>query len=466
MGTPRPMTDSPDISLFSERLDTGQRPTSFIASIGVHAVAISLVWFSFAYKPPVIKIVAEHFTVRQLDLHMPDPLQRPSKKNPAYPSRHSDDTATASKAAPKLPVLRLATHAITGPQTLIQPELANNIKLPQPIPVPQVMIWSPSKVVVKKIVPPTPDKPATADVKPSLERPNQEIPLADVNIASSNLPSVKLHMMASTTSPISVHQPDAVPMPPATASQQSAPPTPAAILSLSDMRMKDGTAVLPPANQSAAKDSEGVIAPGPVEKPSSNGGAGKPGDAGAGKNGTSASASKPDTASAGTDAMLDTTDAGRPRTTPIALPKDGHFGAVIVGDSLTHQFPEVADVWNGRLAYTAYLHVGLQKSWILQYSLPPNAEVSAGGIRLEAPWPYSIVRPNLAPGSIDADALMVHGFVDASGRFEGLSIVVPEAFAEARFVIAALEQWQFRPATQNGQNAKVEVLLIIPDEME
>ena len=462
------MTYSPDNTLFSERLDTGQRPTSFIASFVVHAVAISLVLFSFAYKPPVIKVIAEHYTIRQLDLHMPVPPQRANKENAAYPKRHSDDTSSASKQAPKLPVLRLATHAITGPQTLIQPDLANNIRLPQPIPVPQVMIWSPSKIVVKNVVPPTPEKPTSANAKPSLERPNQEIPLADVNIASSNLPSVKLHILPSTTSPISVHQPDAAQMPPASASQQSAQPTPAAILSLSDLRMKDGTAVLPPVNQSAAKDSDGVMAPGPVAKPSPKEGNGKPGDAGAGKNTASATGIKPDTITPGTDSSLDSADAGRPRTTPIALPKDGHFGAVIVGDSLTQQFPEVADVWSGRLAYTAYLHVGLQKSWILQYSLPPNSEASAGGtvVRLEAPWPYSIVRPNLAPGSIDADALMVHGFVDASGRFESLSIVVPEAFAEARFVIAALEQWQFRPATQNGQNAKVEVLLIIPDVME
>ena len=52
------------------------------------------------------------------------------------------------------------------------------------------------------------------------------------------------------------------------------------------------------------------------------------------------------------------------------------------------------------MAYTAYLHVGLSKSWIMQYSLPANAEAAAGGTtsRLEAPWPYNIVRPNLAAG--------------------------------------------------------------------
>jgi hypothetical protein len=33
-------------------------------------------------------------------------------------------------------------------------------------------------------------------------------------------------------------------------------------------------------------------------------------------------------------------------------------------------------------------------------------------------------------------------------------------------VLDSLAQWQFRPAKQNGQNIKVEVLLIIPEEPE
>ena len=83
-----------------------------------------------------------------------------------------------------------------------------------------------------------------------------------------------------------------------------------------------------------------------------------------------------------------------------------------------------------------------------------------------APWPYNIVRPNIAPGTIDADALMIHGFVNQAGRFEALSIAFPPEFAQAQFVLNALSQWEFRPATQNGQNIKVEVLLIIPEVEE
>ena len=49
-----------------------------------------------------------------------------------------------------------------------------------------------------------------------------------------------------------------------------------------------------------------------------------------------------------------------PASTQIALPKDGHFGAVVVGDSISDQYPEVSLVSGAVcLAYTVYLHVGL-----------------------------------------------------------------------------------------------------------
>jgi hypothetical protein len=61
---------------------------------------------------------------------------------------------------------------------------------------------------------------------------------------------------------------------------------------------------------------------------------------------------------------------------------------------------------------------------------------------------------------------MVHGFVNAAGRFEQLAVVFPTELAEAKFLLRALQQWQFRPAMQNGQATTVEVLLIIPDQTE
>jgi hypothetical protein len=111
--------------------------------------------------------------------------------------------------------------------------------------------------------------------------------------------------------------------------------------------------------------------------------------------------------------------------------------------------------------------VGLAKNWILQFSLSHAESAAASSTtHVDAPWPYSIVRPNIEPGAIDADALMVHGFVNQAGRFEALTVAFPPDFAQKQFVLNALAQWQFRPAMQNGQNVKVEVLLIIPEMQE
>jgi hypothetical protein len=147
------------------------------------------------------------------------------------------------------------------------------------------------------------------------------------------------------------------------------------------------------------------------------------------------------------------------------LPKDGQFGVVVVGSSLAEQYPEIAELTSGRLTYTVYLHVGLAKNWILQYSLPRSSDAASAGSssRIQAPWPYNIVRPDILPGEINADALMIHGFVNEQGRFEGLAIAFPQEFARGQFVLDALQQWQFRPAIQNGQTSTVEVLLIIPE---
>jgi hypothetical protein len=152
--------------------------------------------------------------------------------------------------------------------------------------------------------------------------------------------------------------------------------------------------------------------------------------------------------------------------TRINVPKNGTFGVVVVGSSLDEQYPETSAVWKGRLAYSVYLHVGLEKSWILQYSLPRAADsANAGSARLEAPWPYYIVRPNLNPDDASSDSVMVHGFVDESGHFEKLSVVFPTdmGFAREQLVLGALQQWQFRAGTRDGQVAKLEVLLIIPE---
>jgi hypothetical protein len=294
-------------------------------------------------------------------------------------------------------------------------------------------------------------------------------------------------------------------------------------MSLSEHRMANGAVTLPPVNSSVATPSPGELAPAetknttpaghgsqtdkpvekqadkPVEKPadkavgksadkavgkSADKAVGKPTDKpadtaagkGTAKPDSAKAADLPDSAKAAQganagSAQKTTAPTGygivnSPLSAHITRPKEGQFGSVVVGSTLTEKYPETAELWSGRLSYTVYLPVGLARSWILQYSLSRADSPAGATTRVEAPWPYNIVRPNIAPGTIDADALMIHGFVNQSGRFEALSIAFPPEFAQAQFVLGALSQWEFRPATQNGQNIKVEVLLIIPEVEE
>ena len=102
----------------------------------------------------------------------------------------------------------------------------------------------------------------------------------------------------------------------------------------------------------------------------------------------------------------------------------------------------------------------------MQYSLPRAAQAAGNNIRPDAPWPYLIMAPHFDSADSDTDALLVHGFINAAGRFEHLAIVFPSEFLLAKFVLDALQQWAFRPAAQNGQSTAVEVLLIIPTESD
>jgi len=140
---------------------------------------------------------------------------------------------------------------------------------------------------------------------------------------------------------------------------------------------------------------------------------------------------------------------------------------VVVGASLDEQYPETAGMWSGRMAYTVYLHVGAARNWIIQYSLPRSADAAAAGqAHLEAPYPTDMAVPNLTPGIINADAIMLHGFISPAGYFKELILAFPPQFPQSRFVLDALRQWKFRPAAQDGRPVTVEILLIIPETPE
>ena len=349
-------------------------------------------------------------------------------------------------------------------QTLVQPDIPKPLKLPVNVPLPTVVVWNATKVQVKTIEAPAPQSPPVTLAKPVIQRPNQSPNLADIAIRPSDLALPTHPILSSTTSPIVVSGPKPTPPAPLTTAAGSGKPASGAVMSLSDVGMANGHVALPPVNQSASSNSPGALTPGKATE-TSHAGHGNPAGAAGGAGGNQGSGNA--------GGSQNTNEDGRglgslPKTTHIARQKEGQFGAVIVGSSLVEKYPEIADLWSGRMAYTVFLPVGLSKSWVLQYSLSraENTGETGNVNHIEAPWPFSIVRPNIEPGAIDADALMVHGFVNQTGRFEALTIAFPPEFAQKQFVLAALAQWQFRPATQNGQNVKVEVLLIIPEVQE
>lgn len=470
------------ITLFSERQELGQRPTSFVTSILVHGVALGMLSYGIMFSPKIRdRVLAERYSMRQLDLHTNETqMRRIIGSGVVYPGPQVAEQSPPAGGSPaKQPVaLRRVAQLAPGTQTLVQFNVSSHLTLSQEIRVPNVVIWTPEETAAKTILPPPPQKPATADASPSLDLPNKAVNLADIAVAPTNMVAREAVILPSTTSPLVVHGHVPTQLVPVTTSVTSAKTSPAAVLSLSDLRMPNGTVTLPPVTESGPDNSTGALAPGSPAEHSVDGSgnsASRAGGVGAGQSTGnsgdklvgSGGGARQSGARNGSDqgAASGSGSGNKPSVERITLPKDGQFGVVVVGSSLAEKFPETAELTLGRLTYTVYLHVGLAKSWILQYSLPRSAdEASAGNTtRIQPPWPYNIVRPDILPGEINADALMIHGFVNQQGRFEGLTIAFPREFANGQFVLDALQQWQFRPAMQNGQIATVEVLLIIPE---
>lgn len=485
------MSSSRTITLFAQPTQTSQKPTSFMVSILVHAAVVGLVSLAFMYAPRIdYRASRMRYTLDRVDLNSPDSSYRHSGgSSDLYPLNATKAHPKQSSGSPSaLPSNPQVLAKLKADQTLLQPLIPKEQLLTKTIPVPAMLLWKPPTVRVKTITPPPPHPSNTAELKPLINRPNLETNLAELQVSSTAFKSRITLVKPSTTTPVVVHGPQEVLSIPETTSVATGKPATAAVLSVSNMQMAHGTAMLPPANE-AAPGTSSELSQGGGKSPNGQGtGAGAGGHENAGKDmaakgdgdqaGGGKGKSQPGKSGAGAGTGTGTgasqgsghdpgPDDGRSYAR-ITLPKTGQFGVVVVGSTMDDEYPETAQVWKGRLTYSVYLHVGMAKSWILQYSLPRTADVSTSGNanHIEAPWPYYIVRPNLADGDVNADALMVRGVVNETGRFESLAVVFPSDFTQRTFVLDALHQWQFRPATQNGKPARVEILLIIPGDSD
>ncbi len=483
------------ITLFAEAPSVRRGPSSFLVSALVHLLVIGLGYLYMKETVRVTDLIAkQRYTVRLINVEPPrlrtmraggsgsegSSLSAPITESPAA------DGQAAS------PLMRNVVRPVHAAQPLVQPDLPPDL-LEKQVPLPQVVIWSPGSLPAVAITPARPKIANTPISTPSLEIPNDQLQIANVKITPSAFDTNKLSLPASTTAPLVIKHPSLPAQMPAIVSSPVGTATPARVISFSDVQLVRGTVALPALNDVGAAN--GVNDPN-AEKTlagSNSNGTGKQNARGAGSkneqgNGGSAAGGGSQVALAGTGGQggsqgnghggandgsaagnegdgSGTGLAGAASVTEIRQPMDGQFGAVIVGSSLAEKYPETMQLWAGRLAYTVYLHVGLQKNWILQYAVTREA-ASVGGNAMQphAPWPYLMERPTLAPGDFNSDAVMVHGLLNVSGHFEGLNVVFPTGFSQAKFVMSALEQWRFRPALQDGKIIAVEVLLIIPEE--
>ena len=523
-----PMAPARTITLFADPPPPQHGSSSWVASLLVHVAGAAWVSYGLAHAPHVQnRTVHQRFTVRVLNAPMtkpevrqyaaigstvhpaapvtplppraaassapaPGPAAQAAAKQPASSPAPTPARETPAPAAPAAIQLAQTTHQ---QQTLIQPDAPKDLLLQHPTPVPLVMMWAQHAPPTPAIASPPP-KPVVANLHSSIAQPNREAAPAQINLSSTNTPTPMPLFTAGTTSPVVVRGPNPVKQMPTVAAESNTPPAPVRIISLSDRQQVEGPVAVPLANASAKPSNSQSLTAGksengagtgrgnPTQTPGNSqtaGAADKPGTAaGAGQTrpsgntgtkgaGTSTGSGGPSVANAATGPSGGGPGIGSENSAAvkkITLPKDGKFGVVVVGSSLADQYPETAAIWAGRLVYTVYLHVGMGKSWILQYSLPAGTQAAAAGVRPDAPWPYDLVVPKLDASDYGSDALMVHGFVNVSGKFERLKMVLPPEFPQSRFVLNSLEQWQFRAAQQNGQPTQVEVLLIIPGQDE
>ena len=514
------MKSAPMITLFSRpQLSPRRDSASFTVSIVAHAAGFVCLFLGLSHSPRIeSRSTLQHFTVRVLDTPLPNP-QPPAPSASAATAHTSAHTAVPVAApdsedapAEPAPAPQLA-QLVHQSQVLVQPDAPPDVLLLHNTPVPTVFLWNPSTAPIKPVIQAPLQKSMVAQLRPRIDPPNREVNLADVRMSSTPFSTTLHSLPPSNTSPIIVRGPDPVQQMPQTATQPTpAPPTPVRVMSISDLQA-EGPIAIPLANASTrpspapptttpgrsddpAASGHSATAeishPNPSSKPTGNGSghtsgvpaqnppAAVPHTASPSQNSGASIAKAPAVATSVARTLPAASAAPAPApgsgtgsglnnlgpVTHITLPKDGQFGVVVVGSSLADQYPETVGIWNGRLVYTVYLHVGGGKSWILQYSIASSGQSTADAARPDAPWPYDIVRPHFDPDDFNSDALMVHGFITAAGRFEHLALVFPEDFAKAKFLLSALQQWEFRPARQNGQVARVEILLIIPEETE
>ncbi len=428
-----------------------------------------------------------------------DRHQRPPRRAPA--SLAANPTAPPAPLPERefrMPAVRTA-RAVQ--QTLVQMDLPPTVDLHQQLRVPTiVMLASTPHRVAKPFVAP-PLRKNTMEV-PSHVALEMRPPVLDVRAGFAKTPDALKQITPRLAAPVGAVAPVAgnrepVEAKPAAASVTGNETDPSNIISLPDRPIPAASAiVLPPLNQVSGRDTAaGTIGAGDgggaaIPAPSHSGAGGNTASNASGNSpaartpgagmgtdhaGTSAavasgSGTKPGAAvsvSGGGNAASSSKPAALP--TRLIRPQNGSYEVAIVQSSGV--VPGSNGLLKGKPVYSVYIPVGTGKEWILQYCLPaddtqPAARsqvVQLGNITpITAPYAFSIIGPTIQfrPGARYA---FIHGFVNASGRFEHLAEASDQEIENIAAVLESLGQWEFRPATKDGVPAMVEILLCIPN---
>lgn len=373
----------------------------------------------------------------------------------------------------------------TVSQTVLQAELP--VDLPPPVDkrLPDLVFWAsdPPKPPDRPIEPGNLKaklEPPKLNSTPRLEAPNRELLTADFRMAStpeaspSNLPLPP----AATTMPMRVLEPTENPTGPSSIDPFTGNPIHVMAVSPDPAPLSDALKALfvPPGNQ---------LAPLPGAPPmfgfSGVGNGSGDSDASAGGSesggGATSAAASPESLHGipGDGHIFGLLSPPGLNGTPLRIlhPAGGVFDVVVVQTSTPDAFSEGAEALSGRPIYTVYLEVGAPKEWILQYCVPNmTGPVQTGSLvslgnsdPMSAPYPTVTVRPP-EDWKHGEGYLLVHGFLDESGRLRDMKILVSEdeQGPTTAALLEYLPYWEFRPAVVDGHPVKVEVILAVPPD--
>ena len=397
----------------------------------------------------------------------------------------------------RMPPVREARRVIQ--QTLVQLDLPPTVETHQQLRVPTIVLLAstPRRMAPRPFVAP-PQRKNTMEV-PSHVALEMRPPTLDVRAGYAKTPEVLKDMTPRLAAPVGSVAPVAGNREPTEAKPAAATVTgtatdPPNIISLPDRPIPAASAiVLPPLNQVSGRDGasgaagDGAGAGGTAPSHSGSGvstASNTTGNSpaarspGAGLSADHAGSSASVVLGTGTKPVAGVSVSGggnvaSSKTAPgpmrLIRPQNGTYEVAIVQSSGV--VPGSNGLLKGKPVYSVYIPVGTGKEWILQYCVPADDAqpatrsqvVQLGNITpITAPYAFSISGPAIQFRA-GARYAFIHGFVNASGRFEHLTEASDQEIENIAAVLESLGQWEFRPATKDGVPAMVEILLCIPN---